>query len=211
MQFLFTTVGTDLTLDYMAEIIEQDTATKLSFMTNANFDRYSNYYFNISTGAPIKNLMIMFNFTGFYNEFKTTYNTANINNSQFTYNIWMSLAYSFKHEWKVEFSGYYNSKAIYGIFNMSPMYSIDGGIKKSFPKTGLQIDLNVSDIFNTLRNNIVLNDGLNATFKNKWETRVARLAVTWNFGRADLKPRKRSTATEDEQDRVKSGGGGMGK
>ncbi|HLP10320.1 MAG TPA: outer membrane beta-barrel protein [Flavobacteriales bacterium] len=211
MQFLFTTVGTDLTVDYMAEIIEQDTATKLSFMTNANFDRYSNYYVNVSTGMPIKKLMIMFNFTGFYNEFKTTYKTANIDNGQFTYNVWMSLAYSFKHDFKLEFSGYYNSKAIYGIFNMSPMYSIDGGLKKSFPKTGLQIDINVSDIFNTLKNNIVLSDGINAVFKNKWETRVVRMAVSWNFGKADLKPRKRSTATEDEQGRVKSGGGGLGK
>jgi hypothetical protein len=210
-QFLFTTIGTDLTMHYMGEIIEQDTATKLSFMTNTNFDRYSNYYINISTGIPVKKLMIMFNFSGFYNEFKTNYKASSIDNGQFTYNVWTSLAYSFKHDWKLEFSGYYNSKSIYGIFHMSSMYSVDGGLKKIFPKTGLQIDFNVSDIFNTLHNNIVLRDGLNAVFKNKWETRVFRIALSWNFGRADLKPRKRSTATEDEQERAKDGGGGMGK
>lgn len=212
MQFLFTTVGTDQTFDYMGDIIEQDTASKISFMTKTNFNRFSNYYVNVSTGAPIKKLFLLFNFTGFYSQYKTNYNSYAIDNGQFSYNVYLSATYSFKHDWKLELSGFYNSKMVYGIFKMSPMYMVEGGIKKSFPKYGINIDLSVSDIFNTMRNSIVLNDnGIDATFRNKWETRVATLALTWNFGKQDLKPRRRSTATEDEQNRVKSGGGGIGK
>jgi Outer membrane protein beta-barrel family len=208
MQFLFTTVGTDITKNYMSDIIEQDTATKISFMTKTNFKTFKNYYFNIGAGAPIKKFFFMINFSGYYNEFKALYNGYNIDNSQFTYNGYLSASYSFKHDFKLECSGWYNSKAVYGIFKMSPMYTMDAGLKKSFPKTGMELNLSVTDIFNTLRNNIVLNDnGMNATFRNKSETRVARLTFTWNFGKQDLKPRKRSTATEDEQGRVKNGGG----
>jgi hypothetical protein len=208
MQFLFTTVGTDITKNYMSDIIEQDTATKISFMTKTNFNVFKNYYFNIGAGAPIKNWFFMLNFSGYFNQFKATYNGYTIDNSQFTYNGYLSVSYSFKHDIKFECSGWYNSKAVYGVFNMKPMYTMDAGFKKSFPKSGMELNLNVSDIFNTLQNNIILNDnGMNATFRNKSETRVARLTFTWNFGKQDLKSRKRSTATEDEQGRVKNGGG----
>lgn len=212
MQFLFTTVGADITNDYMGDIIEQDTASKISFMTNTNFKTFSNYYFNISTGAPIKKLFFMINLSGFYNRFYTQYNNYTIDNSQFTYNFFASVSYSFGKNWKFETSGFYNSKAVYGIFKMSSMKSIDMGLKKSFPAKGIDFNLSVSDVFDILENNIIMNDnGIDATFSNKWETRVARLTFTWNFGKQDLKPRKRKTATEEEQQRVQKGGGGMGK
>lgn len=205
MQFLFTTVGADLTHNFMSEIIEQDTATKITFMTSTNFKTFNNYYVSINAGAPIKQLFLMLNLTGFYNQFKTQYNQYQINNSKFTYNIYLSASYALKNNWKFELSGFYNSPAIYGIFRMSNMYQADAGIKKSFPKKGIEINLSASDLFNTMRNRSVMTDnGLRAVYTNKWESRKVNLTLTWNFGKRDLQVRKRKTATEDEQGRIKS-------
>jgi hypothetical protein len=181
-------------------------------MTKTNFKNFNNYYVSINTGAPIKSLFLMLNLTGYYNQFKTYYNGYDINNTRFTYNIYLSASYSFKKDWKLELSGFYNSPSVYGIFKMSSMYQVDFGLKKSFPKKGIEINLSCSDIFNTMRNRIVMTDnGLRATFKNKWESRRVNLTLSWNFGKHDIGARKRKTATEDEQNRIKSGGGGLGK
>ncbi|MFI5204079.1 MAG: outer membrane beta-barrel protein [Flavobacteriales bacterium] len=215
MYVVFTTIGADITTDNISGIIEQDTATNVAYYTSINFDKYNNYYINLYTGFPIKNYMFQLSFTGFYNEYISQTTGGDIDNGQFTYNIYSSHSLSFgkgkQKTWTAEISGWYMSPALYGVFKMRPMKSIDVGLKKKFPKINLTANLSFTDVFKLLGSNMTIDDnGMNQQFSNTWESRKLMLKLTWNFGKARIRNEKRSTAAEDEQKRLNGGGGGMG-
>ena len=62
----------------------------------------------------------------------------------------------------------------------------------------------MSDIFNTLRNDV------NSQYQNtdlfitqKRESRITRLTLTYNFGNNKIKARQHQTGADDEKNRVK--------
>lgn len=212
MYAVFTTIGADMTVDNISGIIAQDTSKQVSYYTSINFDKYNNYYINLYTGFPIKRYMFQFSFTGFYNEYISQTDAGGINNSQFTYNIYTSHSYSFGKEKTLSFevSGWYMSPAVYGVFKMRPMKSVDMGLKKKFPKINMTANISFTDVFKTLGSRMTINDnGMDQEFSNTWESQKIMARITWNFGKANIRQSKRSTAAEDEQKRLNGGGGGM--
>lgn len=155
--------------------------------------------------------MFQVSFTGFYNQYDSNNEYGVINNSQFAYNLYTSHQYTFAKTWSVEISGWYNSPALYGVFKMKPMYCIDGGLKKKFPKIRMNVNVSVNDIFYLLKSSsTITNNGMDLTFSNYWESRKIMVRINWNFGKSQWKPEKRKTAADDEQNRLNGGGGSFG-
>ena len=86
-------------------------------------------------------------------------------------------------------------------------YAVNLGIKKSLWNKKADLSIRVNDIFNTNSFRGSINSGgVKLEIDNRWTSRSIGVNFVYKFGKSTIKSaRNRSTATEDEQSRVKSG------
>ncbi len=196
------------TTDAIQEVLEQNDEQKVTFQTNRNLAKLRNY--SITLSAPVtvaKWWNTRVNFSGFLNQIESPFSNGDINKEQTSFYLNLTNNLSLPGDLKAQISGFYQSKIIWGIFNLDPRWSLDVGVSKSIWQGKGSIRFNVNDLFNTNQTYINVNQGtMNLDINNIRESRRANLTLTYNFGNKDVKPaRRRSTATEEEQNRVKSG------
>ncbi|MBC7398588.1 MAG: outer membrane beta-barrel protein, partial [Mucilaginibacter sp.] len=104
---------------------------------------------------------------------------------------------------KGEINADYRSGLTYGIFNIFPRYSVSAAVGRSFDNKKFNVKVGLDDIFNTLRNDISSHELTNNfTVKQKSDSRLLKLNVTYNFGNTKIKTRQQRTGAEDEDGRV---------
>ncbi|MNY21563.1 hypothetical protein D3C86_1551200 [compost metagenome] len=108
---------------------------------------------------------------------------------------------------KVEWSGSFESKQVYGTLLIAPRYNVDLGASKSFIDNKLRIKFAINDVFKLQKSKITSTlASQNYVVNERWESRVFRLTCTYRFGSNDIKSaRQRSGSSENESNRVKSG------
>lgn len=108
-----------------------------------------------------------------------------------------------------ELSGRYESPTFYGVNQIKANYRINGAIAIQLFDKKASLRLNVSDIFNTLRDRSYTNyQNLNLSITDKKESQVARLTFTYYFGKRTVKAvAAHRTGNEEEQKRIGSGVG----
>ena len=201
-------INYSVTNDVITDVLLPDDAKKALFQTKKNLDQQINYGFNLSIPATItKWWNSNNNIGGFYLGFrandlqgeiiKTGENVLQFN-SQHNFVI--------SNTFGAEISGNYTSAMEYGIIRINPQYSIDAGINKSLMNKKLSLKLALSDIFDTRIQNIEsAYPGLNYNLSQKNETRIAKISLSYKFGKNDIKPsRRRATGLESEQGRLKN-------
>ena len=201
-------INYSVTNDVITDVLLPDDAKKALFQTKKNLDQQINYGFNLSIPATItKWWNSNNNIGGFYLGFrsndlqgeiiKTGENVLQFNSQ---HNFVISKTFG------AEISGNYTSAMEYGIIRINPQYSIDAGINKSLMNKKLSLKLALSDIFDTRIQNIEsAYPGLNYNLSQKNETRIAKISLSYKFGKNDIKPsRRRATGLESEQGRLKN-------
>ncbi|MEO8887022.1 MAG: outer membrane beta-barrel family protein [Mucilaginibacter sp.] len=200
-------LGYSQTKDAITQILLTDVATKATFQTNLNLQTQNNYSVNINTPYTVAKWFTgNVNFTGFYMQFKSdallgaNYNRGSLNyQTKITQNLLFG-------GFKAEIMENYQSKLIYGLFEVKPQYAVDAGISKAFANKKLNVKFAVSDIFNIRTNDVDNNYQTDILqIKQKNETRIARLTLTYNFGNSKIKARNHQTGSSDESNRVNSG------
>lgn len=194
------------TNDAISEVLEQDDEARTTFQTQANLAEFDNFSVNLS--APVKVTdwwTARVNFGLFMNHFRSPYLGGEIDNQQFSYNAYVAQNFSLPGGFRAELSGFYNSANVFGMFEAQPQYAIDAGLYKSLWDGKANVKLNVSDIFFTNQFRVdIRQDNINANVHGRFESRRANLTFTYKFGNNEVKPsRRRRTATEEEQRRVK--------
>ncbi len=205
-QNFMVTLSYSHTEDAMTEVLEQDDEARTTYQTRANLAQFDNYSVNFSAPVKIANWWsARINVSAFINHFQSAYLASQIDNRQLSYNAYVSNTFTLPKGFRGELSGFYNSAGVYGMFETQPQYAIDAGIFKSLWNGKANLKLNVSDLFFTNRWNVnIQQDNINANVKGQFESRRANLTFTYKFGNKEVKPtRQRSTATEEEQNRVK--------
>ncbi|MFS8618115.1 MAG: outer membrane beta-barrel protein, partial [Solitalea sp.] len=151
----------------------------------------SNNYFNI-----------------FYNQYKGMYLGDQVDLGMASFNFNSQNTFTLKNGFSLEVSGFYNSKAVYGILVAQPMYMISAGIQKTVLDKKGTIKFNVSDVFNTRRfQGDIRYQNMDIGIRNNWDSRMATLSFSYRFGKEDMQPaRRRNTGSEDEQNRIRGGG-----
>ncbi|TSJ43273.1 TonB-dependent receptor [Mucilaginibacter corticis] len=197
--------GYSRTSDAITEIIL--TQGDKSFQTNLNLATQTNYNLNIYTPYTITNWWTgNVNFNGFYMGFKSSdVNGGNINNGRkaFVLKSTQNLLFA---GFKGEVSGNYRSALTYGIYDIHARYNVDAAISRSFTNNKFNVKFGVDDVFNLLRNNIDSHElGNDFSIRQKRDTRLYKLNITYNFGSAQIKKREHRAGAEDENNRV--GGG----
>lgn len=204
------TLGYSHTSDVITEVMLTDTAKKTIFISSQNLATQDAYNLNLSYPVQITRWWSTNNnLTVYYNKFKTpnllgmpfeSGRTAfNLNTNQ-TFNLTAST--------KLEWTGRYQSKEIYGTLLIAPQYGVDLGISQSFMDQKLNIKFAANDIFKLQKSKITSAiPSQNYVINERWESQVFRLTCTYRFGSKDIKgARQRSSSSEAEARRVKSGG-----
>ena len=124
-----------------------------------------------------------------------------LNNSGFSYTARISQTFNLKNSWSIQHTGFFNSPRILSQGKTLAMYSTDLAIKKSIFKKKLSLSVRASDIFNTRRFALEVNE--NQSFKTNsewnWQSRRLFFSVSYKFGKQSMPKAKRQG----------SGGGGM--
>ncbi len=203
-----TSLGYSRTTDVMTRILIQDNETFKSKAFMENLAQLDNISLNISAPAPItKWWSTMNNFNLYYN----LYNEPNLNGTNLSvglvaFNLNTNHSIRLPKDFSLELNGMYRSPTLDGFIAPQAMYFVAAGVQKSFLDKRASLRLNVSDIFGTMRFvGVARHADIDARITSRWESRVARVSFTYRFGRNEIKPaRRRSTATEAEQNRVGS-------
>ncbi len=202
------TLSYSLTNDVITEVLLPDERNKALYQTNANLDEQLNYGVNLN--VPIT-LAKWWNSSNNFGAYYMGFTSANLQgqdlktgktffqlNSQHNFTIVKDLS--------AEMNFNYSSPLEYGTLKIQSQYGLDAGVSKSMMDKKLTLKLAMSDIFNTRRQ--ILSSaypGLSYDLMQKNETQIAKISLSYNFGKNDIKPaRRRSTGLESEQSRLKN-------
>lgn len=204
------TFGYSHTKDVISNVLLTDTAKKTIFISNENLATQDSYNMNIT--YPLK-ITSWWNSNNNLNVYYNKYKTPDLLGSPFesgkvAFHLNTTQTITLNPTANLELSGYYESKQVSGTLLLAPQYSVDLGIKKSIMDKKMDIKLAVNDVFKTQRNELTSAiPSQQYIIKERWESRVFRLSCTYRFGSKDIKAAsKRSSSSEAEGKRVKSGG-----
>jgi iron complex outermembrane receptor protein len=196
-----------VTNDVITQILLTDVPSKSTYQTYLNLQTQKGYNASINTPYTIAKWFTgNINLVGFYMKFKSdNLLGANYNKGSFAYQAKITQNISFAG-FRAEIAENYQSALIYGLFDVRPQYAVDAGISRAFADKKWNVKLGVNDVFNIRTNDVNSNYQTNILqIKQKNETRVARLTVTYNFGNSKIKARNHQTGSSDESRRVNSG------
>ncbi|KAA6433978.1 TonB-dependent receptor [Dyadobacter flavalbus] len=208
--FLNTTLAYSRIKDMIADELPQQIASEnKTFVTSDNLDNQDNVSLTISFPVPItKWWKLQTNFTGVYNHYNSIYLAEKLEIKQTSWNMYASSQFTMPKGWSAELSGWYNSRAFYGLYAAKPMGMLNAGLQKNILNKKGTIRLNVNDIFwtNRFRGKAVYKD-IDFSVRSEWPSRQFRLTFTYNFGNQNVKgARERNTGSDDLQKRANSGG-----
>ncbi|WP_031526825.1 outer membrane beta-barrel protein [Dyadobacter crusticola] len=207
--FLNTTLAYSRIKDMIADELPQQIASEnKTFVTSDNLDNQDNLSLTVS--FPIKVAKwwnIQTNFTGVYNHYNSVYLGEILEIKQASWNMYAANQFTISKTWSGEISGWYNSRAFYGLYQAKPMGMLNAGLQKNIWNKKGSIRLNVNDIFwtNRFRGRAVYKD-IDFHVKSQWPSRQFRLTFTYNFGNQNVKgARQRNTGSDDLQKRANGG------
>jgi hypothetical protein len=118
--------------------------------------------------------------------------------------------FKFSKGWGGEISGFYRTKGVDGQIIIQPLGQLSAGISKQVLKNKGTVKFNIRDILYTNKAVGDINfENTLAHFINTRDSRVASLSFTYRFGKPikGMPQRRKSGGADDEQQRVKTGGG----
>jgi hypothetical protein len=193
--------------DPITKVILTDPVKKTTYGTHVNLTTRNSY--NIEVNLPYtmaKWFTGNIDLLGFYSQFVgNDILGANYNRGMVTYVTRITENLNFLG-YRAELLENYHSKFIGDLSEVKPEFNLDLGVSRSFADKKLNVKFSVSDVFNTLKENLYLSyqaDQLQIYDKN--DTRVMRLTLTYNFGNSKIKARDHQSGMEDEKGRVQGG------
>ena len=210
---LTTTLSYSHVSDVFSQIVDTADLTK-AFITKKNLATQDIVSLNISLPFQYKFYSMFTNINTYYSKYKADFGEGRgVNLDVFAANLYMQNTFKVAKKTTLELSGFYTSPSIWqGTFKSKAMGGVDVGIQQTVLKSKGTLKATVTDVFHTMQwggTSDFAGQYLKTT--GGWESRQFRLNFTYRFGNAQVKAaRQRKTATEDENKRVGSQGGGIG-
>jgi hypothetical protein len=201
---LTTSLGYSKTNGFFTEITDT-TEFSRSYIQTRNLGYRENITFNIGSPVPIAKWWEGYVNMGVYNiHNRAAFKDGNTIDLRATsYNIFMQNTFKVNKTTSFELSGFFNGPSVWGgTFRNKPMGGLDAAFQKTFMNEQLVLRLAYGDILHTMRwRGVSQYAGLYMDASGRWESRVARINLTWKIGNQKLKEKKASQV--DEFKRVK--------
>lgn len=203
------TTTTDIINDVLITKKEPGDSNYTTFQTTENIASNKNIGLSASYNKQLKKWWTINVFANvFDNLYKGVIDNEPINVSGLSFHANMNTQFTLKKGWGTEFSAWFNSRQLYSsAIEGAPMgmFSL-GGSKKVLKDKG-SIRLNLRDPFYLLhfQGSSDLAKGL-TTVKSYWDNRRVIITFNYRFGKTSQQERKRSSAAEDEKNRINTGG-----
>ncbi len=150
-------------------------------------------------------------FTNIYaNRYKGQYNDKPLDVSYTSFMVNMTQTFTLKQGYTLELSGFYRGKGVEQLSINEPMYVVSAGGQKQIMKGKGTLRLNFRDPFWLQRyKGRTQYDIVDIRINNRWDNRQLTATFTYRFGKTTQQnqpPRRRNSASQDEQNRVGQGG-----
>lgn len=205
-----TSAGYSRTINNITEVIQPaDGEDTVTIQTNKNLSSVDNY--NISGAYPFqvtKWWTSMNNFTLSYVRFQGFVANTQLDAASPAFTINSSNSFVMPANFKGEVSLWYQSRQVYGFFDLRSMWMLNLGVQKSFWNDKASLRLNAQDIFwKGLPRATSVYTGYVESFDVKRDTRQVSISLTYRFGNDKIAPaRRRQSGAEDEKRRANTGG-----
>lgn len=201
-----TSVGYSHTKDNITQVIQpSETEDSVTVQTDKNLSQVNSftlsatYPFNITKWWNSVN-----NFTGWYSHFTGYLANTNLSNGSPAFSVYTNNNFTLGKGFRAELTFWYQSRQVYGFFDLKSMWTLGAGIQKTILKDKGTIRLNARDIFWTGPPRATsIYDSYREDFVVRRETRQVTLSFTYRFGNKKLAPtRRHKSGAEDEKSRV---------
>jgi hypothetical protein len=216
--FLTTTLNYSHTTDYMNETFEQEKEVNgnkgyATIVKHGNIGKRDGAGIAVSAQIHVTKWWDASLYTNYnYNSFKGRLNGngeyIDVSASNLLFNA--NNQFKFPKGWGGEISGFYRTKGVDGQIIIQPLGQLSAGISKQVLKNKGTVKFNIRDILYTNKAVGDINfENTLAHFVNTRDSRVASLSFTYRFGKPikGAPQRRKSGGADDEQHRVKAGGG----
>ena len=209
-----TTIGYSRIKDFSTQIIDTTLKTR-AFITQKNLASQDIYSINFALPFQITKWWSAFmNINAFHSLYKATFEDGKtINQGVNSMSLYGQQSFTFKDGFSAELSGWYSAPTIWGgTFRSKAMGGLDIGFQKQLFNNKGTIKLSYTDLLRTMRwRGISDFGGSYIDASGRWESQQMRMNFTYRFGNNQVKAaRQRKRGNEDENKRIKTGGGGIG-
>lgn len=197
-----------LVKDVIMQVLLPNEEKKALFQTNENLAK--NIVYGANLNVPV-NIFKWWQTNNNLNVFHLEFSSPDLagkalSTSKTSFTIKSQHTFIINADLNAELSARYESPLDYGTLSIGERHGIDVGISKSLMDKKINIKLAVSDVFNTQATRLGSTyPGLSYQLYQKNESRIARITLSYKFGKNELKPaRRRTTGVEEEKGRLKN-------
>lgn len=203
--------ATDDVISQVNKVDPNNPDSKIRFVTVDNVAKFRNIGLSVTTPVTVAKWWTANIFTNiFNNQYKGTFDTTTIDLSFTSFMINVTNNFNFGKGVSGEISGFYRHKGVNGLSTMEPIYQLSFGLQKQVIKGKGTLRLNVRDPFAWQKFEGVTKYGrIDGNFLSRPDIRQVTATFTYRFGKTsqqNQQPRRRNSASQDEQNRVGQGG-----
>ncbi len=206
---LITTLNYNTTNNVISQLVKPD--GDLLYLTSDNVARFRNIGIAITAPVPVTkwwNSNIFINV--FNNHYEGVYENKPLDLSYTSFLINMTQTFTIKKGFTAEVTGFYRAKGVDQLNINEPMYVLSFGAQKQVLKGKGTVRLNLRDPFWLQRyKGKTQYDIVDSRVMSRWDNRQVTATFTYRFGKNGQQnppPRRRNSASQDEQNRVGQGG-----
>ncbi|HEX7903140.1 MAG TPA: TonB-dependent receptor [Chitinophagaceae bacterium] len=205
---LITTLNYNSTNDVISQILKPD--GDIVFLTADNVAKFRNMGISITAPLPITKWWNLNLFTNIYNNhYEGMYENKPLDISYTSFMVNMTQTFTLKQGFTLEMTGFYRAKGVDQLSINEPMYLLSFGGQKTVLKGKGTVRLNLRDPFWIQRyKGKTQYDIVDTRIQSRWDNRQVTATFTYRFGKNGQQnppPRRRGSASQDEQNRVGSG------
>lgn len=206
---LITTLNYNSTNRVISQILKPD--GDIVYMTSENVARFRNIGISITAPLPVTKWWNLNLFTNIYNNhYEGTYENRPLDISYTSFMVNMTQTFTLKQGFTLEMTGFYRARGVDQLTISEPMYLVSFGGQKQVLKGKGTVRLNLRDPFWLQRfKGRTQYDIVDNRIQNRWDNRQVTATFTYRFGKNGQQnppPRRRNSASQDEQNRVGQGG-----
>jgi len=206
---LITTLNYNVTNDVISQILKID--GDLVYLTSDNVARFRNMGISVTAPIPVTKWWTSNIFVNiFNNHYVGVYENKPLDLTYTSFMINMTQTFTVKKGFTLEMTGFYRARGVDQLSINEPMYVISFGGQKQVLKGKGTVRLNLRDPFWLQQFKAKTQyDVIDTRIKNRFDSRQVTATFTYRFGKNGQQnppPRRRNSASQDEQNRVGQGG-----